>query len=39
MLEMHVAHMKPLSRMNSLSESHGGSKVTKPTFRNSAERY
>ena len=39
MLEMHVAHTKALSRMHSLSESHGGSKVTKPTFRNSAKRY
>ena len=39
MLEMHVAHTKPLSRMNTLSESHGGSKVTKLIFRNSAKRY
>ena len=39
MLEMHVAHTKPLSRMNSLSESHEGSKDTKPIFRNSAKRY
>ena len=39
MLEMHVAHTKPLSRMNNLSESHGEPKVTKPTFQNSAKRY
>ena len=39
MLEMHVSHTKLLSRMNSLSKSHGESKVTKPTFQNSAKRY
>ena len=38
MSETHVAYTKPLSRMQCLSESHGGggSKVTKPIFSNSA---
>ena len=31
--------MKPLSRMQSLSELRGGSKVTKPILSNSANRY
>ena len=35
----HVAHTKPLSRMQSLSVSRGRSKVTKPIFSNSAMRY
>ena len=39
MSETNVAHTKPLSRMQSLSESRGGSKVTKPIFRNTAKRY
>ena len=39
MSQTHVAHTKPLSRMQSLSESRGGSKVTKPSFSNSAKRY
>ena len=39
MSEMHVAHTKPLSRMQSLSESCRESKVTKPVFSNSAKRY
>ena len=39
MLETHVAHTKPLSRMQSLFEPCGGSKVTKPIFSNSAKRY
>ena len=40
MLEMRVAHTKPLSRKLSLSESRrGGSKVTKLIFSNSAKRY
>ena len=30
MSETHVAHTKPLSRMQNLSESRGRSKVTKP---------
>ena len=30
-----VSHTKPLSRMQRLSESRGGSKVTKPIFSNS----
>ena len=37
MLETHVAHTKPLSRMQSWSESLRGCKVTKPIF--SAKRY
>ena len=37
MSQTHVAHTKPLSRMQSLSR--GGSKVTKPSFSNSAKRY
>ena len=36
MSETRVAHTKPLSRMQSLSESRRGSKVTKPIFNNSA---
>ena len=41
MSETYVAHTKPLSRMQCLSESRGGgggagSKVTKPIFSNSA---
>ena len=32
MSKTHVAHTKPLSRMQSLSESRGGSKATKPNF-------
>ena len=39
MSQTHVAHTKPLSRMQSLSESRGGSKETKPSFSNSAKRY
>ena len=39
MSETLVAHTKPLSRMQSLSESRGGSKETKPIFSNSAKRY
>ena len=39
MSETHVAHTKPMSRMQSLSESGRGSKVTKPIFGNSAKRY
>ena len=39
MLETDVAHTKPLSRMQSLPESGGGSKVTKPIFSNSAKCY
>ena len=35
----HVAHTKPLSRVQSLSESRRGSKVTKPIFNDSAKRY
>ena len=39
-LEAHFAHTKPLTQgMQSLSESRGGSKVTKPIFSNSALRY
>ena len=34
-----LLNTKPLSRMQSLSESRGGSKVTNPIFRNSAKRY
>ena len=36
MSETHSAHAKPLRRMQSLFESRGGSKVTKPIFSNSA---
>ena len=36
MFETHAAHTKQLQ---SLSESRMGSKVTKPTFSNSAKRY
>ena len=32
------SHTKPWSRMQSLSESRGGSKVTKPIFSNSRKR-
>ena len=39
MLEMYVAHTKPLSRMQRLSESRGGSKVIKSIFSNSTKRY
>ena len=39
MLETYVSHTKPCSRMRSLSESRGGSKVTKPIFSNSRKRY
>ena len=41
MSKMHVAHTKPLSRMQSLSESHGAgwSKLTRPIFSNSAKHY
>ena len=39
MSETHVAHTKPLSRMQSLSDSRGGSKVTKLIFSTSAKRY
>ena len=39
MTETHVAHTKPLSRMQSLSESCRESKVTKTIFSNSAKRY
>ena len=39
MSETHVAHTKPLSRKHSLSESFGGSKVTKLIFSNSGKRY
>ena len=37
--EMHVAHIKPLSRMQSLSESRRGSNVAKPIFSDSSNRY
>ena len=36
MSETHVAHTKPLSKMQSLYESSRRSKVTKPIFSNSA---
>ena len=39
MSETHVSHTKPCSRMRSLSESRGESKVTKPIFSNSGKRY
>ena len=39
MLETHVFHTKPCSRMQSLSESRGESKVTKPIFNNSGKSY
>ena len=39
MSETHVTHTKPLSRMQSLSESRGRSKVTKSTFSDSAKGY
>ena len=39
MSETYVSHTKPWSRMQSLSESLGGSKVTKPIFSNSRKRY
>ena len=38
MSETYVSHTKPWSRMQSLSESRGGSKVTKPIFSNSRKR-
>ena len=38
MSETHVAHTKPLSRKHSLSESFGGSKVTKLIFSNSVKQ-
>ena len=34
----HVAQTKRWSRIQSLSESHGGTKVTKPMFSNSAKQ-
>ena len=39
MSETHVSDTKPCSRMRSLSESRGGSKVTKRIFGNSGKRY
>ena len=39
MLLTGVAHTKPLSRLQSLFESRGGSRVTKPIFSNSAKCY
>ena len=39
MLEMHVSHTRPWSRMQSLSESPGESKVIKPIFSNSGKHY
>ena len=39
MSETCLSHTKPWSRMQSLSESRGGSKVTKPIFSNSIKRY
>ena len=39
MSETYVSHTKPWSRMQSLSESRGGSKVAKPIFSNSIKRY
>ena len=39
MSKVHVAHIKPLSKMQSLSESRGGSKVAKSIFGDSAKRY
>lgn len=39
MSETHVAHTKPLSGKQSLSESCRESKVTKPIFSNGAKRY
>ena len=39
MSETYVSHTKPWSRIQSLSESRGGSKVTKPIFSNSIKRY
>ena len=38
MSETQVTHTKPLNIMQSLSESRGESKVTKPIFNNSAKR-
>ena len=38
MSETHFTHTKPLSRIQSLSEPRGGSKVAKPVFSNSAKR-
>ena len=37
--ETYVSQTKPWSRMQRLSESRGGSKVTKPIFSNSRKRY
>ena len=39
MSEMYLSHTKPWSRMQILSESRRGSKVTKPIFSNSIKRY
>ena len=39
MSETYVSHTKHWKRMQSLSESRGGSKVTKPVFSNSIKRY
>ena len=39
MSETYVSHTKPGKRMQSLSESRGGSKVTKPIFSNSRKRH
>ena len=39
MSDTYVSHTKPWSRMQSLSESRGGSKVTEPIFSNSRKRY
>ena len=39
MWETYVSHTKPWSRMQSLSESRGGSKVTEPIFSNIRKRY
>ena len=39
MSETYVSYTKRWSRMQSLSESRGGSKVTKPIFSNSRKRY
>ena len=39
MSETHVSHTKPWSRMRRLSESRGGSKMTKPISSNSGKHY
>ena len=39
MSETYVSHTKPWRRMQSLSESRRGCKVTKPIFSNSRKRY